>query len=90
MMDIYSIANGNIGALTFMMDALNKDPVKAEIALNKLATKDIVGDKLYMLWNDCCNRDTDMTVKIMLEHTIEDILVHINYEHGRGIPYINE
>lgn len=89
-MDIYSVASGNIGAFTFMMDALKKDPVKAQEALKELATKDIVGDKLYMLWNDCCNRDTDMTVKIALEHTIEDIEKHINYEHGRGIPYGQE
>lgn len=90
MMDIYAIASGNIGALTFVMDAFKKDPTKAEIALNKVSAKNIVGDKLYMLWNDCCNRNTDMAIKIMLDHTIEDILEHINYEHGRGIPYINE
>lgn len=89
-MDKYSIADGNIGALTFIVDAIKKDPVKAQEALKRLVTKDIVGDKLYMLWNDCCNRDTDMAVKIALEHTIEDIEKHINYENGRGIPYGQE
>ena len=40
--------------------------------------------------DDCCNRDTDKAVNIMLTHSIEDIVEHINYEHGRGIPYQDE
>jgi hypothetical protein len=86
----FDIAEENIGALTFIMDAYDKHMFNAEKAFTKVTEAGIKGDKLYMLWNDCCNRNTDMAVKIMLEHTIEDILEHINYEHGRGIPYINE
>ena len=86
-MDIYSIASGNIGALTFMMDAINKDAIRAGIAMSKVGNNNIVGDKLYMLWNDCCDRDTFKTLDIIISHTIEDIEEHINYKHGRGIPY---
>lgn len=89
-MDIYTIADGNIGALTFLMDAINKDPIRAGIAMNKVGNNNIVGDKLYMLWSDCCDRDTFKTLDVIIFHTIKDIEEHINYEHGRGIPYINE
>lgn len=47
----------------------------------------IRGAKLYMLWNDCCDRNTDKTMNIMLENPIEDIVKHINFEGGRGIKY---
>ena len=50
---------------------------------------DITGDKFYMIWNDCCNRDVDKTLKVMLENSKEDILKHLNYENCRGIPYEN-
>lgn len=32
----------------------------------------------------------EKAVNIMLTHSIEDIIEHINYEHGRGIPYQDE
>ena len=40
-----------------------------------------------MIWNDCCDRNAEKALDIMLNNDIDDIRYHINYEDGRGIPY---
>lgn len=83
----FDILEGNPGATTFMVEAYDKYLFKAEQAFQRMQDANITGAKLYMLWNDCCDRDTEKTVNIMLENTIEDIKTHINYDKARGIPY---
>ena len=84
----FDMCEGNPGALQFMMDAYMKhNPFRAERGFQNMLNCGITGSKLYMLWNDCCNRDTEKAVRVMCENDIEDIVAHINYEHGRGIPY---
>ena len=83
----FDICEGNPGALGFVMDAYDRNFVKAEKAFQKMHDNRITGSKLYMLWNDCCNRNTEKAIEIMLDNPIEDIVRHINYENGRGIPY---
>lgn len=83
----FDIAQGNPGCLSFMGDAYARRMMDAERALQRMQDNDIKGDKIYMLWNDCCDRDTNKTLDIMLNNTIEDIVEHINYDHGRGIKY---
>ena len=84
----FDICEGNIGALTFLMEAYDIDMWGAESAFLRMQYNNITGSKLYMLWNDCCDRDTAMAIKVMKNHTIEDIIKHINYENGRGIRYL--
>lgn len=86
----FDICKGNPGALTFMMEAYNKFMFKAERAFARMRDNGIDGAKLYMLWNDCCDRNTDMAVSIMCNHDIDDIVEHINYENGRGIKFEEE
>jgi len=84
----FNIAEGNPGALTFLMDAyMQHDPFRAESAFQKMQDLGITGCKLYMLWNDCCNRDTCMAIDKMLECSAEEIVSHINYDNGYGIPF---
>lgn len=84
----FRICRNNPGALTFLMDAyMNGNEGKAERAFQRMQDHGITGDKLYMIWNDCCDRDTAKAIKIMAERPIEDIVRHINYEQGRGIPF---
>ena len=84
----FDICKGNMGALTFLMEAYDIDMWGAESAFQRMQNNNITGSKLYMLWNDCCDRDTAMAIKVMQNHTIEDIIQHINYENGRGIRYL--
>ncbi len=86
---ILSVSKGNPGAATFCMEVMHsKNSSEYAVAvLERMNYLDITGDKLYMIWNDCCNRDTEKTIKVMLENSKEDLLKHLNYENGRGIPY---
>ena len=83
----FDICNGNVGALTFLMEAYDIDLFGAEKAFQRMQDNNITGSKLYMLWNDCCDRNTKKALRIMKENTIQDIVEHINYENGRGIKY---
>lgn len=86
----FNICEGNPGALAFLLEAYKMDSIGAEKAFRRMYNNNITGDKLYMLWNDCCDRDTKKTIQIMRNHTINDIIQHINYENGRGIKYAEE
>jgi hypothetical protein len=83
----YAITEGNPGALHFLLYAYKQNPLRAEICFTRMQKAGITGSKLYMLWNDCCNRDVDMSMRIMSSTPVETILEHINYENGRGIPF---
>lgn len=87
---LLDVIAGNPGAATFAIEILKNYGALGECVLQKMLDAGIKGDKLYMLWNDCCNRVTGHAVRIMITHDIDDILTHINYAGGRGIPYITE
>lgn len=84
------LCEGNPGALTFMKEAYDFSPFQAEVGFQRMASNGITGSKLYMLWNDCCDRNTEFAIGIMRYKDIADIREHINYENGYGISYLNE
>ena len=78
----------NPGALQFFCELMDtKAPEIGLTALDRMYFYGLRGDKLYMIWNDCCDRNTEKTLNIMLNNSIDDINKHINYENGRGIEY---
>ena len=84
----FDIAEGNPGALAFLMEAYMKgDPFKAELAFQRMRDTGVTGSRLYMLWNDCCGRNTEMAMDIMQNKAIDIILHHIDDGGGRGIPF---
>ena len=87
MVNWIEMSAGNLGALMFIKQAFDFDAYKANGAFGRMQALDISGSRLYMLWNDCCDRDTEKALNIMLNNDIQDIFEHINYENGRGIPY---
>lgn len=87
---IIKVVNGNPGALTFVIDAFRVDGELARRSCNIALIFNITGDKLYMLWNDCCNRDTLKAMFVLMHCKINDINSHINYKNGRGIPFTDE
>ena len=82
-----AITEGSPGALRFLVEAYKQSPLRAETCFTRMQRAGITGWKLYMLWNDCCNRDVDMSMRIMSSTPVETILEHINYENGIGIPF---
>ena len=82
----FEICEGNPGALMFLIQAYQLHMFRAERAFQRMQDNGIRGDKLYIIWNDCCGRDTGMALNVMIEWPIEKIVEHINYDEGRGIP----
>ena len=83
----FNITEGNPGALSFLIEAYEFNPLYAEGCFERMQQNEITGSKLYMLWNDCCNRNTEWALTIMRNHPIYAIKEHIDYENGRGIPF---
>ena len=90
MMVSFDICEGNPGALTFLIEAYKISPFKAEGSFRRMQDNDITGAKLYMLWNDCCNRETRLALRVMFDYPIEVIKRRINYENGYGIVFEEE
>ena len=86
---IAKMADGNIGALTFLMDCLASNNPKAALALSRMDVLSIKGEQLYLIWNDCCNRDLNLTIDVMLKKGKTEILDHIDMQknQGRGKPF---
>lgn len=83
---ITEICEGNIGALAFIGESFALSPIEAECGLKRMKTLGITGSKLYMLWNDCCERDTDLTNTVMNSFPANTIIHHVKHGHGMGIP----
>lgn len=82
----FDICEGNPGALSFVMQAYEANVFRAERAFQRMKDNGITGSRLYMLWNDCCDRDTGKALAVMAKMAVEEIVRHINYEGGRGLP----
>lgn len=78
------LSDGNIGAVAFITDVLDKafkeQDELAALALSRAKTFNIVGTKLYLLWNDCCGRDTDKAIRVLAEHSKDDIMEHLTFD----------
>lgn len=86
----FDICAGNPGALTFLMQAYDVNMFRAERGFQRMQDNGITGSKLYMLWNDCCDRDTELALWAMENMAVSEIERHINYEGGRGLPIEKE
>lgn len=95
MIDLVSICNGNIGCFAFIKEAWNtckcqEDLLYVNKGLHKMQDNNIIGDKLYMLWNDCCNRNAQKTLEVMNKCSIDFIIEKINYDQGKGITITDD
>lgn len=86
----FDIVEGNPGAMTFLMDAYRIAMFRAEAAFDKMQKAGITGPKLYMIWNDCCNRNTERAINMILDNDVKVIEHFINYENGYGLRYCPE
>lgn len=86
-LNILDMHEGNMGAAVFMKDAFVKNPFGALFSFKRMKAVGVTGSRLYMLWNDCCNRDTERAIEIMVTEEISTILHHIDGGNGRGIPF---
>lgn len=86
-----SFSDGNPGCITFLMESLNKSPQFLFKVLMFADNNEIYGSKLYMLWNDCCDRDldkVDKTIDYLLSNKVSPSAIHENLNRGRALPFI--
>ena len=86
----FEMAEGNPGTLTFILSAYNDYPMTASRAMFRMEKNGITGCALYMLWNDCCNRDTRMALEAARYCPIKYLKEHINKEGGYGFEISKE
>ena len=87
---IFTMSEGNPGALTCMMEMMNSNPM-ALLDILYFDSLGIYGSKIYMLWNDCCNRDMDKlneTLQYFREGDISEEEIHANLDKVRAEPFI--
>lgn len=58
-------SGGNPGALNVLTNIMRTKGDKLVQYLITLDTMELYEDKLYMLWNDCCDRDVRKVLKIL-------------------------
>ena len=83
-MALFELVEGNPGAMTFVRIAYTSYPDLANPAFFRMKRNGITGSALYMLWNDCCDRDTKMAVEAALYCPLGFLKDHINKRGGRG------
>ena len=92
MMDIVTkMSEGNPGAMAFVMEVITS----VEMGLIKIIlpcdTIGLYGSKLYMLWNDCCNRNINEVIRVIeawRTGKISSREILNNVSQGRGTPFL--
>lgn len=83
--EIMFLVDGNPGALSFIIEASRLPPQMqdyAATAFSRMHYAGIKGSQLYMIWNDCCHRNTNTAIKVLLERSIDEIKEHISGPSG--------
>lgn len=65
---ISKLSEGNPGAMTTLFEIMkykNNDPIEYFGIFMLIDTMELYGSHLYMLWNDCCNRNIQTTVDVI-------------------------
>jgi hypothetical protein len=76
MMAIIHLAQGNPGALKFLMELMSTEHMLIAIPIAvKIDRCNILGTDLYVLWSDLCNKDMSLVNKLCLDCP-DDILIN--------------
>lgn len=81
------MSEGNPGALTTCMELFQLG-TPGVVALINLDDIGLYGEKLYMLWNDCCGRDASKVVRVVEARNFgklsdQDIRDHVAGGYGK-------
>ncbi len=83
------MSEGNPGALTVLILPIKEDEMNLVTRILALDTMNLYGSKLYMLWNDCCDRDLQKVKNIIdawKSGKITSEIIHKAVSGGRGTP----
>ena len=76
------MSDGNPGALQCTLNLIKKDWYRYVLLCDSLG---LYGVKLYMLWNDFCNRDTDKMATVLDAYAIGKLSAAQIQEHLAGV-----
>ena len=87
---ILAICEGNPGAMAFVMELIQEGDMLTVLMFDKL---ELYGEKLYMLWNDCCGREIENVRKVIDlwqqgKITKESIQEHVSGGYGKPFSEI--
>lgn len=88
---IINMSEGNPGAMEILSEMIND--AKMSIYILLLDTLEIRGSKLYMLYNDCSNRDYikfENTILLIKMGKFTKEQIHFNLDQTRAIPFIDD
>lgn len=71
---LVKLCEGNIGALTFLIELSHKSRYAPAI-LAFLDHNNISGEKAYLLWNDICKNDLKEVEKLFFEYMNDDLSI---------------
>lgn len=84
------MSEGNPGCLEFLMDIFKKENIDTfyEMVI-KLDNSELYGKFIYMLWNDCCYRDTYKTIRMIRKLDVDTLRSYVSTER-RGRYFEDE
>jgi hypothetical protein len=87
------MGDGNPGAIAVIVEMLREDPVGNLLDIIRLDEMDIRGSRLYMLNNDCCQRDLakfKRTLKMLRLGVFTQEQIRKNLERDYALPFIDD
>lgn len=80
------MSEGNIGALNIFATLLTNNQLDTILKLDEAG---IYGERLYKLWNDCCDQNYRVLTRVMHSYScgtlsLENINAHIDLPHGEA------
>lgn len=84
---MFEVAEGNPGCLQFLLEL--REIGMLEMATITLYEKRITGSRAYQLWNDCCDRKTNMAAEVLMmlqsgQVSRDDVMFYV--DRPRGLP----
>lgn len=84
---IFKYSGGNPGALTFLMKLIEVQEQNFFVDFMTIDNMELYEDKLYMLWNDSCNRDMNKVKKIFEYYRLGKITKKDIEERIKNVGY---
>ena len=87
---IIKMSEGNPGCLAFLMELVKYREIKAMSDILLFDNMRVYGSKLYIFWNDCCDRNMEKASLVMdkLKKGEMEKQIFLNHIDGvRGIPF---
>lgn len=93
---VVKMSEGNIGAVTCLMEMIEKKDwyynTPSLLMIMNFDSLGLYGSKIYMLWNDCCDRDL-VKLELVLRNwqmgKLSESEIYNNLNQGRGTPFTN-